>query len=204
MTGITSNIDELIAKFSGISQEDIDVSPALLVGVNAAAGQMRQRIFNEGKDAQGQPLGSYTGRKKRFSPKQKLTPAFQRRLKNSRIIGPENQLGEDFEFSEYEILRLSEGRQVRYKDLERTGTLRRGIVPIDQQDQSSIVSKTRVVCSIPNDNLFKIARYQEEQVGKIRGGGKANIFTLSNSERDLMKENIREALKQLYVRVFNA
>lgn len=206
MTGLTSNIDQVIQHFQKMANQtkEIDVSQALLAGVNAAAGQMKFRIFNEGKDAEGNSLGQYKGRKKTFSPKQQLSADFKKKLSNSRLLGPENQTGDSFNFSEYELIRLRDGRQIRYKDLELTGSLRRGIVPADQNDTSGVVSKTKVVCAIPNTDLFNIARYQEQQIGKIRGTDSVRIFSQSAQEKQTMTEVITETVKQLYDRVFNS
>lgn len=190
MFGFNSNIDEVIERFKALGprMENIDPTDALLVGVNAARGQMSFRIFNKGQDAEEITLGIYTGKKKGGLPKKsKLLDDLKVK---TRIIG------EQLEFTEYELKRLGKGRQVRYKDLEFTGTLRRAIRAIKE-------SNIRVVCIIDNEEMANIANYQEEQIGKIRGGGKAVIFALSKSERELLRSNTVAALKQLYVRVFN-
>jgi hypothetical protein len=164
MFGLRSNIDQVVERFKGYGAKAaaVDPSEALLVGVNAAAGQMKFRIFNQGLDAEGDAFGKYMGRK--------VTTIKQKRL--------------------------NAGRQIKYKDLEFTGSLRRGIVVLKD-------GNTRVVCVIPNESLFKIAKYQEEQISKFTGQD-ANIFTLSKEERELMRTNIVEALKQIYVRVLNS
>jgi hypothetical protein len=187
MTGLTSNIDELIEKFQGIQSKaaNIDFSEALLVGVNAARAAMDFRIFNEGKDSNEVSLGAYTGKKRNSRKK------FKNDQSKQFLIG-----GADTSFTPYELKRVNRGRQIRYKDLEFTGDLRRGIVVVKE-------SSTRVVCVIPNDALALIAQGQEEQVGEIRGGGPIKIFSLSERERDILKTNTNAALKQLYDRLLN-
>lgn len=199
MTGFTSNIDDLITHFKSVAQQAsaIDVSQALLVGVNAAASQMRERIFNEGKDVDGVPFGKYSGKKiKSIKQSRKLTQKEESVKK--RLLGSQS------DFSEYELIRLRQGRQVRYKDLELKGDLRRGIVPVNESDTTAVINKKKVAVAIPNNDLFAIAGFQEEQVGRIRGGGRAVIFKGSQSEKQFMIDNINEALKQLYVRVLNS
>lgn len=179
MFQITSNINELIQKFKNIREmsENIDPSEALLVGVNAARGAMSNRIFNQGQDSSNNSLGEYKGNRVNVIPKKKQ--------KNQEFfVGVSVRL-----LTPYEKKRVEAGRQVRYKDLEFTGTLRRGIVVIQE-------SQRRVVCSIPNDDLFKIARGQEEQL-------KTQIFSLSDDEREILRINTIEALNQLYGRLFN-
>lgn len=186
MFGITSNIDKVIEKFKaiGTGANNVDVSEALLLGVNAAKAQMTFRIFNEGKDFQNEGIGKYRGKKTRFAKKP------SRPLTGKEEAVKKFLFGSQTDFSEYELLRIKSGRQVRYKDLELTGTLKRGII-------TAKVSPTKVVCSIPSASLFKISQYQQEQTGKT-------IFALSNEERQLLKTNTSEALKQIYVRVFNS
>lgn len=193
MFSLDSNIDEIVARFKGygVKIANADPSEALLVGINAAMGQMKNRIFNQGEDAFGVSLGPYTGKKTRFSK----TP--------SREFDKKEQKAKDFligintEFSEYELLRVKHGRQIRYKDLEFTGTLRRGILVLKD-------GPTKVTCLIPNSDLAKIANYNEEQIGDILKGGKASIFTFSEKEVQLLKDNTAEALKQIYERVFSS
>lgn len=214
MTGLTSNIDSVIEHFKKMADQtaDIDVSQALLAGVNAAKARMQNRIFNEGKDASGESLGGYTGQKQTFSLKRDLSKSFLEKLDNSRLLGGQHRSGKNFQFSEYELVRLTDGRQIAYKDLELTGSLRRGIVPVNAQDRTSIVSKVRVVCAIPNGFLYDISIYQEKQIAWIRAGkpsggpgssGRVPIFTLSEDEKAEMKLVVNEIIKQLYVRVLN-
>jgi hypothetical protein len=101
MTGMKSNIDEVIARFKNFKDgaQNIDYSEALLVGVNAARAKMAFRIFNQALDAQNTTLGKYTGKK--ISKAVPLTP--------------------------YELKRVSKGRQVSKKDLEFQGNLRRAL-----------------------------------------------------------------------------
>lgn len=190
MTGLNSNINEVIEKFktAGARSQAVDPSDALIVGINAARGKMSFRIFNKGQDANGGTFGKYTGKK------MSLSQALQSRL-FTRTGSKERMAGEQDQFSEYEIKRVSKGRQIRFKDLEFTGTLRRGIVVVKE-------TPTRVVCVIVNAALAKISRHQEEQIGRILGRGPVKIFALSKEEIEIMRDNTLEALKQLYVRVF--
>lgn len=154
MINITSNIGEVVARFKNLSEQlkNIDLSDALVVGVNAARGAMSFRIFNKGLDAANVPLGSYKSK-------------------------------------DYAKKRTKKGRQVKYKDLEFTGTLRRGILVIKE-------SQVRVICAIPNEALLKIAQYQEEAIG-------STIFALSEEEKELLKTNVIAAVNQIYDRLFN-
>lgn len=192
MFSLNSNIDKVIERFKGYQTKlkEVDPSEALIVGVNAAKGKMSFRIFNEGKDIGGVSFGSYGGKRSNLS-KKKVDSLFAKK-KRVFFVGEEEVPSN--EFTEYELKRIKAGRQIRYKDLEFTGTLRRGIVVIKENN-------TSVVCLINNDKLVKIAQYQEEAIG---GGEKAVIFTLSEEERQLMRDNITEALKQIYARVFNS
>lgn len=177
MTEFHSNIDQLIVRFKLIKQasQQIDFSDALVVGVNAAKASMQNRIFNQGKDRTLTSLGKYKGPKKTTSKK------FSKFL-----VGTVKAL----QLSEYEKKRVGKGRQIRYKDLEFTGTLRRGIVVIKESSLS-------IICAIPDDKLIVIARGQEEYLN-------TKIFSLSDDERELMKTNVNAALKQMYDRLFNA
>jgi hypothetical protein len=192
MTNFFSNIDDVIAKFRGL-KGSINPSEALLVGVNAARGQMAFRIFNKGIDAEGKPLGPYSGKKTKRTNRKFKSPEVKKRIVGSQSI-----------FSPYELKRVSHGRQIRFKDEEFTGDLRRAIKVIKQ-------SESLVVCAITNDQLARIADFQEIQIQAIRngtkpspGGPKAKVFELSEDERKLLIENTREALKQIYVRVLNS
>lgn len=181
MTGITSNIDQVIEKFKAIKErtENVDPSEALIVGVNAARGEMTFRIFNNGEDRSGNSLGSYKGKKNSFD----TAKLFKGKKKEFFVDDNDNQ------FTPYQVKRIKEGRQIRYKDLEFTGTLRRGIVVLKE-------SMTKVNCAVPSSRNIKIINGQEEQLN-------TKIFSLSESERQTLRENTIEALKQIYVRVFN-
>lgn len=191
MTGFTSNIDELILKFKALNDRPIDPIPALIAGVNAAKAQMQQRIFNQSLDALGQSLGKYIGKKNRHAkkPSRALTKAEE---KAKAFL-----FGEQSDFTEYELIRLRAGRQVIHKDLEFTGDLRRGI-------QVTKDGETKVICWIPNDQLFLIAQGQEEQIGRIRGQGKAEIFSLSKEENETLSTTTTEILKQIYDGAINS
>lgn len=180
MTGLTSNINDVIERFKKIQTDakNIDFSEALAVGVNAARGEMSNRIFNQGKDSKGTPLGPYKGRKKKANPKFK-SEAVKKFL-----------VGNLTDFSPYMMKRINAGRQVNYKDLEFTGDLRRGIKTVKKNNEY-------VVCAIVNDKLILIAEGQEQQL-------KTTIVSLSESERETLKLNVNAALKQLYARIINS
>lgn len=182
MTGFNSNIKDVIERFKMIrdKSKQIDFSDALLTGVNAAKASMQNRIFNQGQDAAGSSLGKYRGKKKVVSNKK-----FEGR-KTDFLFGKVNVLN----LSPYELKRVSKGRQVRYKDLEFTGALRRGVVVIKE-------SQLSVVCAIPNERLFRIAKGQEEYLH-------TSIFALSDEEREILRTNVIEAVNQIYVRLFNS
>ena len=185
MTGVTSNIEEVIEKFKAMKKElqTVDLSDALVIGVNAAKASMQFRIFNKGLDAGNLQIGSYAGPKKKAKKGQ-----FDGRKKDF-LFGdlPE---GEEPQLSEYEKKRVAKGRQIKYKDLEFTGSLRRGIVVIKE-------NSVRVVCAIPNEKLFNIAKFQEEYI-------KAPIFSLSDEERELLRTNVIAAVNQIYDRIINS
>lgn len=176
MTGFNSNLNELIVRFKAIKtgSQQVDFSDALVLGVNAAKASMQNRIFNRGEDKENVSLGKYVGPKK---PTSKKLSKF--------LVGSAKSV----QLSQYEKKRVGKGRQIRYKDLEFEGVLRRGIVVIKE-------TPTSVICAIPNDKLIVIARGQEEYL-------KTLIFALSDSERKLMVTNVHAAIKQIYDRLFN-
>lgn len=191
MTGITSNIDDVIERFQGLAKnaKQVDFSEALTVGVNAAMGKMKFRIFNKGHDAFGLDLGKYTGRRESISLKS------INKFKKLKIA---KDVDFDAGLTDYEKERLKKGRQISYKDLEFTGALRRGIVVVSESNKS-------VVCMIPNDDLFNISKYQEKMIAELQGSQEPlKIFALSDEEREVLKTNTIEALKQIYVRVFTS
>lgn len=185
MLTIKTNIEELIAKFKKHAEDlaNVDFSEALLVGAEAGLGQMKYRIFNEGLDRDLVELGRYS--KKNAEIKRKKTINAE----------GEEEFGLDFGLSPYEKERTKAGRQIRYKDLEFKGDLRRGMV--------IGVQPGKAFAWIPNDFLFKIAKYQEEQIGSMRGGGTVKIFYPSDDEKTIIQENTQQAIKQIYDRVFN-
>lgn len=183
---ITSNIEQVIERLNEMAAngERIDFSDALAAGVNAARALMQNRIFNTGTDANGTSLGGYSGKQTKS------------RSKNKRLLAAIADFDPEGGFSAYEKKRLSHGRQIAYKDLEFTGSLRRSIVTAKETTK-------RVVCWIANPGDADIARYQEQQVGRIRGAGIAEIFELSDTERIELKEVTNAALFQLYDRLLN-
>lgn len=106
-------------------------------------------------------------------------------------------LGEDAEGNrlgtyrkQYAKKRVKQGRQIAYKDLEVEGALRRSIETVK-------VDNAKVVIAIVNPQTALIAGYQEEQVGRLRGGGIAKIFTLSQAEYDQVQTEGRRAIQQV-------
>jgi hypothetical protein len=204
--GVTSNIDTVIVNLQKIANNSavLDVSAALTQGVNEARVAMIFRIFNKGLDAEGTTLGKYVGKKfgvssRRFkggsepvgdsTVKKKLKEEEKKFKKSAEKTG-------QTEFTEYEKKRLAAGRQISYKDLEFHGSLRRAII-------TAVNDFRTVSCVINNTEEAKIATYQEEQIGRIRGSGAdAKIFTLSTDERDILKQKTIIALQQLYVSLF--
>lgn len=177
MIGITSNIEQVIEKFKILKDNarNVDFSDALVVGVNAAKAAMQNRIFNKGLDAGNTPIGSYKGPKK----------AVNRGRLSDFLVGTSDNIS----LSQYEKKRVKAGRQIRYKDLEFTGTLRRGIVVVKE-------NQTAVSCQIPSDELAVIARSHEEYIN-------GPIFSLTEGERELLREQVIEATTEIYDRLFN-
>lgn len=178
MINVTSNIGDLVQRFKLIRElaNNIDLSDALLIGVNAAKATMQFRIFNKGLDSNEVSLGKYAGPKKTVDK----TGLSDFLVGNSATV----------RLSQYEKKRVKKGRQIRYKDLEFQGALRRGILVIKD-------SSVRVVCAIPNNDLFTIANAQEEYL-------QTEIFALSDRERELLRTNVIAAINQIYVRLFNS
>lgn len=192
---VTSNIDQVIEKLNALTQagERIDFSDALAAGVNAARAAMQNRIFNTGLDANDITLGGYVGKQTKITER-KLAKDKKKRKRLLQNIATFDQTAG---FSEYEKKRLSHGRQIAFKDLEFTGSLRRSIVTATE-------STRQVACIIINEQDALIAGYQEEQIARIRGGaGRANIFALSDTERKELIEVTNTALGQLYDRLLN-
>ena len=198
---ITSNIPDLIKQLETLKEQsaNIDFSSALAAGVNAAMGEMKYRIFNLGLDKDKQSLGTYTGKQTRITSRKftgvndDIFDSETRRLlgkKKKRLQKNIEFFDADIGYSEYEKERLSEGRQIRYKDLEFHGVLRRSIVV-------AVISANKVSCIINNDTENNIAGYQEDQIGRIRGTGKASIFGINNDEQITLRTVGNDAIKQI-------
>lgn len=122
-----------------------DFGDALIFGIDVGVGLLQQRIFNNGKAADGTALGDY---KSKY----------------------------------YKAKRAKAGRQIGYKDLEMTGSLRSGI--------KVVKTRTNVVqCIVQDANLIKIAQGQEKQTGKV-------IFKFSDTEKSISVKNCQQALMQ--------
>lgn len=202
---ITSNIEELIAKFTRLATaaQTLDVSAALTIGVNSARTMMLNRIHNQGLDAELRSLGKYTGGKTRITNRKYnsyddgVEDANVRKLskkKLTRLKKNAEDTGEE-QFSEYEKERLSKGRQIAQKDMEFSGETRRAL-----KTQST---ENGVYAGFDNTKNANIAQYQEEQIGKIRGTKRVKIWALADNERAVMKKETNAALNQLYVSLFN-
>ena len=197
---ITTNIQQLIDRYKKLAEgkTEINFSIALVVGVNAAMGAMKFRIFNKGQDKYEVSLGVYTGKKIKFTGRTRNTDEVLDKAVKNKISQQVKKISQYLKdvggegLTLYERKRVAAGRQIKYKDLEFTGDLRRGIVVVEKEGEQYVVT-----CSIPNELLYDIAEKQENQIGQIRGGGKAEIFSLSNAEREMLIEQTRAAIKQL-------
>ncbi len=199
---VKSNIAQIIAKLEAKKNQalSIDYSIALSAGINAAMAQMKFRIFNDGLDKANESLGKYVGSRSRvtrrkFANREETDKSTKNKLAKKRKSLRGSVARED-ELTEYEKKRLSEGRQINHKDLEFSGSLRRSIV-------IAVTSPTQVSCIINNEENLKIAQYQEEQIGRIRGASRISIFSLSEQENETRIKNTREAIKQLYDSLLN-
>lgn len=210
---IVSNIKDKILQLEGIvaAGQQIDLTDSLRAGVNDARAAMLFRIFNTGTDSNGDSLGKYIGRTSRVTNKKftstredifdsetkKLLKAKRKRLTTH------SQFNADLAYTPYEKERLSEGRQIGYKDLQFYGSLKKAIITAND-------GVNKVVCVINSAEEAKIAVYQEQQIASIRAtgfgnhsAGRAEIFTLSEKETTILKEVAAEALKQQYDRLLH-
>lgn len=197
---LKSNLEDIIKKLQQVAKraEALDFSEPLVAGLNAAMGRMKFRIFNSGQDSKGVSFGKYIGKK---------TRATNRKFKAKKYGNKENEKGKakkrkrldknkeaDTLYTEYEKKRLAFGRQVNFKDLEFTGGLRRGIVVAK-------ISDTKAAVMIPNEQLYKIAKYQSEQISKIVGQ-ELRIFGFSDEEKQINTSTTNELLNQIYAGLF--
>lgn len=187
-----------------------DFSDAIFGALNAGMGLMKRRIFTNGEDAQGQPLGDYHGGETRLTGKrlsiiQEDSDREKERKKLKRVVNRIVKNSPDEKYTEYEKERIIHGRQIDKKDLEFTGSLRKSIEAV-KKDPST------VVIAIINEDDAKIARYQEQQIGNIRAGQNANkgtaepapIFILSQAEFDQVSTEgnrlIKEVIKNKFLK----
>jgi hypothetical protein len=213
-----SNIAALIAKLEALkvkvqtsSEKEIppDFSDAIFSAVNAGMGLMKQRIFNEGKDAENTTLGVYTGKKSKVTKGKYSTAAegadqFEEkaRKKQKAALRKKLKASSDGLYTEYEKYRLSRGRQIKYKDLELEGSLRRSI---------ECVKNGKIEVRIQDPEQSKIAGYQEKQIGNIRAGQNANkgtadpaaIFQFSRDEYEQVKKEGAAAIGQVIQKLLN-
>lgn len=214
---IHSNIPDFINKLQRLKaavaggngdNPPVDISDAMLGAINAGMGVMKVRIFNQGRDANGESLGKYSGgktnlTKNKFS-KQKYSifgisvrldedEEKQRRKQRKNVKG---SVGEAL--TEYEKLRLSLGRQIEYKDLQFSDSLFNSIQCVKD-------NQGRVVVSVVNTEDAKKVKWQEQQIGNIRAGQPANtgtatpvpIFVFSKEEFDEVKIQGNLAISQI-------
>jgi hypothetical protein len=178
-----------------------DFSDALFAALNSGMGAMKNRIFNRSLDANGESLGKYIGRTSQVtSEKYRLKKYSRNKGKAALRKGLKGSIGNGFIYTEYEKIRLANGRQIIKKDLEFLGSLRRTIETVKKEGKAQIV--------ITNDKNALIASYQEQQIGNIRANGTgkgsakpAPIFQLSKEEfekvRDQGKILITEVIKKI-------
>jgi len=212
---VKSNIQDIISRLERIRDKaaTIDVTAALVVGANARMGVMKNRIFNQGQDSENNSLGKYTGKKTKVTNNRYTfgnnNSDFQtadaedlkqgkKKLKRLKAgIKNEKQSGGASQFSEYEKERLAAGRQIRYKDLEFEGTLRRSIVIAEQNNA--------VYCVFNDDESKKIAGYQQKQIAKIKGlSDEVKIFWGTKEEKEIQREQTNNALREIYESLFNS
>lgn len=168
-----------------------DFSDAMFSALNSGNGFLKQRIFNNGEDAEGNKFGKYVGNKN--TVRKRKIKKYGDNNKN-RLRKTLNE-SEGSELTPYEQYRVSHGRQVEYKDLEVDGALRRSIETVK-------VDNAKVVIAITNTETAAIAGYQEQQIGKIRGSAPAKIFILSESEFERVKAEGNEAIRQVVKKLF--
>jgi len=210
---IKSNIKDLIDQLQNVTANGrrIDFSEPLAVGVNAARAAMQYRIFNTGTDAAGESLGKYIGRTYRTTSRKytyTLEDIFDSETKKKlgkkrkQLLG-HSQFNPELKNTDYEKLRLSEGRQIGFKDLEFYGSLRRAIVTVTNDNN-------KVSCVIDNELEYNISVWQEQQIASIREVGyvkktdqRAPIFQLAKDEQELLETEVNTALKILYDSLFN-
>lgn len=196
---LKSNIPQLIERLerikiqvggSGGIPPNKYISDVMFNGLNSAMGVMKNRIFNKGMDAEGQPLGKYIGKKSKVT--EKKFGGNKKFRKNLIDVG---------EVTEYEKLRLAHGRFIDKKDLQFSGGLFSSIEPVRLGDG-------RIVIAIPNAETAAISTYQEQQIGNIRANGTAKgnatparIFSFSEAELNHMTAEIREGIRQSITKI---
>lgn len=156
-------------------------SDALVAGLKGASGVMLLRIFNQSLDAEGKPLGGYSGKT--------LT-----RKKNTKF----GKAGEQY-YTGYKKKRVKRGRQILNKDLQMDGTLKAAIDVVT-------VNNTKAELRITSEEMAKIARHLETQLFSLRAGkkgtspatGSAPIFQFSPEEAEIARDMTRELLKQKF------
>lgn len=199
---LKSNLEDIIKKLQQVATqaEALDFSEPLIAGLNAAMGKMKFRVFNTGKDSKGVSFGKYVGKRTRATNRKfrakKYGDKENEKEKGKKRKRLNKNKDENETYTEYEKIRLSFGRQISFKDLEFTGGLRRAIIVAK-------VSNTKAAVVIPNEQLYKIAKYQSEQISKLVGT-EVKIFSFSGEEKEIQTETTNEFLNQLYARLFNS
>lgn len=197
---INSNIEEVIGRLKKLAQdaEAIDWADALTAGVNAALGKMKFRVFNTGRDSKQIAFGKYVGKRTRATNRKFKIKRLGDESENRKRKIKRKNLKEDAAndaFTEYEKIRLSEGRQIKYKDLEFHGSLRRGIQVVREGNK-------KVFATVINEQLIKIIDGQTRQISRITGT-QVEIFSLSEEEREILINNTKIALSEIYARLFH-
>lgn len=205
-----SNIPEIIQRLENVkaavaasASGEGGIQDALFAALNSGRGLMKRRIFNEGMDATGKPLGNYHGNKTRltkakFSVKLDDEDEEKQRKKVKRNFNRAVKNNADDKYTEYEKIRLGHGRQIEKKDLQFDGSVSSSIEIVREEGNKAVIS-------ITNAENAKIARYQEQQIGNIRAGqhpikGKAEpaeIFVLSKAEYDVVDEQGKRLITEI-------
>lgn len=205
---IKSNIKEFIKRLE-VMKEKINSNifqDGLFEVINTGMGDMKNRIFNRGEDAENKSLGKYVGGKSKLTKEKYRSTRYsifglsvrvdkeaererKKQRKNSKAY-----LGQDL--TSYEKFRISKGRQIEYKDLELEGDLRRSIQCIKSDDG-------KIVIIITNEKDANKAHWQEEQIQKIRGSVETvKIFAFSEKEFETIKNEGNAHIDQILKKIF--
>jgi hypothetical protein len=169
---------------------------ALVASLNTGNGMMQQRIFQTNQDIEGNSFGEYVGKKQteRQAGRQTVRALFG---ETSKTTKKRIKAAASLELTYYQRKRAHRGRQILRKDLELEGSLRRAI-------ETQIEDEKSAVLAFNNDEAAMIAKGQEAQITNIRNGRPGTtkgtgikIFTFDQKERDEVREQGSELLKQI-------